>query len=140
LPGSSLQLLASGEARSLMELGKEMEPTLPDVIVASQEMMDKRPQAVRATLAALYKAVVHLHDNRDWALKYLKDFTEEKDEKTNVLTYEKVVAELSQNGVVKPEWLSNSLNIAAKVWDIDALRAVKPDSIYTNDFLPSAKH
>ena len=94
---------------------------------------------MRATLAAIYKTVVHLRNNREWALKYLKEFTEEKDDKVNVLTYEKVVAELSQDGMVKPEWISNSINIAAKVWDIPALRQVKPDSIYTNDFLPSAK-
>jgi NitT/TauT family transport system substrate-binding protein len=138
-PGLSLQQVASGEARSLMDLGKEMEPTLPDVLVAPQEMMDKRPQAVRATLAAIYKAVVHLRNNREWALKYLKEFTEEKDDRVNVLTYEKVVAEMSQDGVVKPEWISNSINIAAKVWDIPALAQVKPESIYTNDFLPGAK-
>jgi NitT/TauT family transport system substrate-binding protein len=134
-PGLSLQ---HGEARSLMDLGKEMEPTLPDVIVASQEMMDKRPQAVRGTLAALYKAVAHLRNNRDWALKYLKDFTEEKDDKVNVLTYEQVVVPLSQDGVVKPEWISNSINIAAKVWGLDDLRKVNPQDIYTNAFLPSA--
>jgi NitT/TauT family transport system substrate-binding protein len=137
-PGSSLQLVATGEARSLMDLGKEMEPTLPDVIVASQEMMDKRPQAVRGTLAALYKAVAHLRNNREWALKYLKDFTEEKDDKVNVLTYEQVVVPLSQDGVVKPEWITNSINIAAKVWGLEDLRKVNPQDIYTNAFLPSA--
>jgi NitT/TauT family transport system substrate-binding protein len=137
-PGLSLQLVATGEARSLMDLGKEMEPTLPDVIVASQEMLDKNPKTVRATLGAIYKAVVYMRNNREWALKFLKEFTEEKDDKVNALVYEKVVAELSQNGMVKPEWIANSLNIAAKVWDIDALRKVKPEDIYTNAFLPGA--
>jgi NitT/TauT family transport system substrate-binding protein len=137
-PGLSLQLLATGEARSLMDLGKDMEPTLPDVIVAPQEMMDKRPQAVRGMLAALYKAVVHMRNNRDWALKYLKDFTEEKDDKVNVLTYEQVVVAMSQDGMVKPEWIANSINIAAKVWGLDDLRKVKPEDIYTNAFLPGA--
>src|SRR5215470_5228048 len=137
-PGLSLQLVATGEARSLMDLGKEMEPTLPDVIVASQEMMDKPPQAVRGTLAAIYKTVSHLRNNRDWALKYLKDVTEEKDDKVNVLTYEQVVVPLSQDGMVKPEWISNSINIAAKVWGLDDLRKVKPDDLFTNAFLPSA--
>jgi ABC-type nitrate/sulfonate/bicarbonate transport system substrate-binding protein len=108
------------------------------VLVASQEMMDKRPQAVRATLAAINKAVVHMRNNREWALKYLKEFTEEKDDKVNILTYEKVVAELSQDGIVKPEWIANSLNIAAKVWEIDALRKLKPEDLYTNAFLPGA--
>jgi NitT/TauT family transport system substrate-binding protein len=137
-PGLSLQLVATGEARSLMDLGKEMEPTLPDVLVASQDMIDKRPQTVRAAVAAIYKAVVHLRNNRDWALKYLKEFTEEKDDKVNALTYEKVVTALSQDGTVKPEWIANSINIAAKVWDLDALRKVKPEDLYTNAFLPGA--
>jgi NitT/TauT family transport system substrate-binding protein len=137
-PGLSLQLIATGEARSLMDLGKDMEPTLPDVIVAPQEMMDKRPQAVRGTLAALYKAVVHMRNNRDWALKYLKEFTEEKDDKVNLLTYEQVVVAMSQDGMVKPEWIANSINIAAKVWGLDDLRKVKPEDIYTNAFLPGA--
>jgi NitT/TauT family transport system substrate-binding protein len=137
-PGLSLQLVATGEARSLMDLGKEMEPTLPDVLVASQEMIDKRPQTVRAALAAIYKTVVHLRNHSDWSLKYLKEFTEEKDDKVNALTYEQVVAALSQDGMVKPEWIANSLNIAAKVWDIDALRKVKPEDLYTNAFLPGA--
>jgi NitT/TauT family transport system substrate-binding protein len=137
-PGLSLQLVATGEARSLMDLGKEMEPTLPDVLVASQDLIDKHPQTVRAAVAAIYKTVVYMRNNRDWSLKYLKEFTEEKDDKVNTLTYEKVVAELSQDGVVKPEWIANSINIAAKVWDIDALRKVKPEDLYTNAFLPGA--
>src|SRR5436309_837105 len=128
----------AGVALAVSKGAKEMEPTLPDMIVASQEMMDKRPQIVRGTLAAIYKAVVHLRNNREWALKYLKDFTEEKDDKVNVLTYEQVVVPLSQDGIVKPEWISNSINIAAKVWGLEDLRKVNPQDIYTNAFLPSA--
>jgi ABC-type nitrate/sulfonate/bicarbonate transport system substrate-binding protein len=108
------------------------------VIVASQEMMDKRPQAVRGTLQALFKAVRHMRENRDWAIKYLKDFTQEKDDKVNLLTYEQVVVALSQDGVVKPEWIANSVAIAAKVWGLEELRKVKPDDLYTNAFLPGA--
>ena len=56
----------------------------------------------------------------------------------NVLTYDQVVVPLSQDGVVKPEWITNSINIAAKVWGLDDLRKVNPQDIYTNAFLPSA--
>ena len=54
------------------------------------------------------------------------------------VTYEQVVVPLSQDGMVKPEWISNSINIAAKVWALDDLRKVKPEDIYTNAFLPGA--
>ncbi len=137
-PGLSLQLLATGEARSLMDFGKEMVPTLPDVIAAPQELMDKRPQALRGVLAALFRARTYMHDNREWALKYLKEFTGEKNDKVNVLTYEQVVQQLSPDGVVKAEWVANSINIAAKVWGIPELRQVNPDAIFTNAFLAAA--
>jgi hypothetical protein len=48
------------------------------------------------------------------------------------------VVPLSQDGIVKPEWISNSINIAAKVWGLEDLRKVKPEDIYTNAFLPGA--
>lgn len=139
-PALSLQLLASGEARSLMDFGKDMVPTLPDVIVASQEIMDKRPQAVRGVLAALAKARSYMRTNREWGLKALKDFTGEKDDNVNAMTYEQIVLQLSPDGMVKSEWIANSINIAAKVWGIDDLRRVKPDDIFTNAFLPGATH
>jgi len=63
-PGASLSLVVSGEARSILDLGKEMLPTLPDVIVASDEFMAKKPEAVRGTLRALYRSARGQHRQR----------------------------------------------------------------------------
>ena len=51
-------------------------------------------------------------------------------DRVNVLTYEQVVVPLSQDGIVKPEWISNSINIAAKVWGLEDLRKVKPEDLH----------
>lgn len=136
-PGLSLQLHASGAARSLFDFGKEMVPTMPDVMVASQDFMDKKPQAVRGTLAAIFKALHHMRNNRAWGLAHLKEYTQEKDDKINELVFDQIIMNLSQDGVIKAEWVANSLNIAAKVWGIEDLKKVKPEDLFTNAFLPS---
>ncbi len=135
-PGLSLSLAASGEARSLVNFGKEMPATLPDIIVASQEFMDKKPEALKGTLRALYKASGYMRDNREWGLKFLKDFTQEKDDKTNQLVYEQVVTQLSKDGAIDLSALQNSISIGAKVWNLPDLMSVKPEAIATSAFLP----
>ena len=135
-PGTSLSMVASGEARSILDLGKEMIPTLPDVIVASQDFMDKKPDALKGTLRALYKALAHMRDNREWGLKFLKDFTQEKDDATNELVYERVVKQISPDGAIDLKALENSMRIGAKVWNQSELATLKPEAISTTQFLP----
>lgn len=138
-PGYSLRLQANGQARSLFDFGKDMVPTMPDVIVASQDMMDKKPQAVRGTLAAVYKALAHIRTNREWGLKFLKEFTKEADDKVNTLVYEQVVSQMTKDGMTRSEWLKNSLDIGAKVWAQPELGRMKPEDLYTNAFLAGGK-
>jgi NitT/TauT family transport system substrate-binding protein len=135
-PGLSLQAMSTGEARSLLDFGKEMEPTLPDVAVASQEMIDKRPEQVRGVLKAFYKALARICSDRAWGLSFLKEFTKEASDKVNELTYETVACQQSRDGTIKPEWMAASLAIAGKAWDMDELRKMKPSDVYTDKFIP----
>jgi len=135
-PPASLSLVSSGQARSILDLGKEMIPTLPDVIVASDELMEKRPEALKGTLRALYKALAYMRDNHEWGAKFLKEFTQEKDDKVNELVYQQVVKEISKDGAIDLTALQNSINIGAKVWAQPELGKVKPADISTSAFLP----
>jgi NitT/TauT family transport system substrate-binding protein len=137
-PGLSLQLVSTGEARSLVDFGKEMEPTLPDVIVASQEMIDNKPDQVRGMLKAFYKAVARLCTDRPFGLKFLKEFTKQRDDKVNELTYDSVLCQQSRDGRIQPEWMANSLRIAAKAWDMEDLGRLKPRDVFTDKFIPVA--
>ena len=135
-PGLSLQAMSTGEARSLLDFGKEMEPTLPDVAVASQEMIDKRPGQVRGVLKAFYKALARICTDRAWGLPFLKDFTKETNDKVNELTYETVACQQSRDGTIKPEWMAASLAIASKAWDMPEIGKMKPTDVYTDAFIP----
>ena len=52
--------ILSGHARLLVDIGKEMPPTLANGYVASQAMIDKRPTELRATIAALLDAAAYM--------------------------------------------------------------------------------
>jgi len=138
-PGLSLQLVAFGEARSILDFGKEMDPTIPDALVASQTLIDERPEVLRGTLNAIYKALDYTCSNREWGLKFLKDFTKEKDDRVNELVYKDVLCQQSKDGVIRKEWITSSLGIAAKVWGLSELGRVNPELVYTDRFVPAGK-
>lgn len=135
-PNLSLKILATGEARSIVNLGTDMEPNLPDVLVATQDMIDKKPETVRKTLTAIFKGLDKMRVDRAWGLKFLKEFTQEGDDKINEMTYEAVTLQQSADGAMEAQWMQNSLNIAAKVWGLTELNSVKPEQVYTDKFIP----
>jgi ABC-type nitrate/sulfonate/bicarbonate transport system substrate-binding protein len=137
-PGLSLRLIANGEMRPLVDLGKDMVPTYPDVIVASQGTMTAHAPQLRAFLAATYKALDHMQKDRAFGLDYIKSFTKEADERINQETYERVTLQQPPRGQIGPEGMQNSLRIAGKAWGMDDLQKMDPQSAYTTKFLPEA--
>jgi ABC-type nitrate/sulfonate/bicarbonate transport system substrate-binding protein len=94
----TLREIDAGQARSIIDLTRDMPPTLANVYVASQDMIDKRPQELRAALAAIYEALDHMRQNRDWTLAFLKEFAKSDNEKLNEQLYSHVIKELSTDG------------------------------------------
>ncbi len=70
------RMILPGEGRSLVDLGKEMHPTLPDVWVATQALLDGNPKAVEGTLRAIYKATAHMKKNRAYSIEFLGGITD----------------------------------------------------------------
>ncbi|MBI5909616.1 MAG: ABC transporter substrate-binding protein [Betaproteobacteria bacterium] len=126
----SLQLLATGEGRSIVDYGKDIGPSLPDVWVASQAIIDQRPKALEGALRAIFKATRYLKENRAYALKYLKNFTKEADDKVIELEYENAVMGRTTDAVMPPEWLRASMALA----EGSGLDLAKIEEIYTDKF------
>jgi ABC-type nitrate/sulfonate/bicarbonate transport system substrate-binding protein len=134
-PAGSWQMVESGKARSIFDFGKEMKPVIADSWVASEEMITKRPELLRKTIGAIYKGQRYIQDNRDWGLKYLKDFTEEKDDKINQLTYERLILLLNKDGTMERTWIEDGLKMAADAWNNPDIAKYDPNNVYTNEFL-----
>lgn len=125
------KLLLSGEGRSVADLGKDLEPTLPDVWVASQSLIDDKPDVVAGVLKAIYKATAALKADRDFGLKYLKDYTKIDDDRVVEREYDIVIQGRSTEAKIPRAWLESSLALAslAGLKDLPSV-----DDIYTDRF------
>jgi NitT/TauT family transport system substrate-binding protein len=108
----SFRLIIPGEGRSLVDLGKEMEPTLPDVWVATQSLIDGNPKAVEGTLRAIYKATAYMKKNRAYGIDYLRKFTGEKDDRVVELEYDVVLSGRPTSAKIERAWIEASLALA----------------------------
>lgn len=134
-PAGSWQMVEDGRARVLYDFGNEMNPIIADAWVASEEIMTKRPEVLRKTLAAILKGIRHMQDDSAYGLKFLKEFTQEKDDKTNQLTYDRLVKKLSRDGMMEAAWAQESLTMASNAWNNPDIGKLPPDAVFTNQFL-----
>lgn len=131
----SYKALAMG-THSILDFAKDMPPTITDAWVASDDMIAKHPDEVRAVMVAYYKAVDYMRKNKAWALNYLKEHTKETDDAVNEKAYTIQTLQQSPDGVIKEQWIVHLLNIAAKGWNMPDLAKAKPSDLYTNEFVP----
>jgi NitT/TauT family transport system substrate-binding protein len=125
------KLMIPGHGRSLVDLGKEMEPTLPDVWVATQAMIDNNPQAIEGVLKAIYKATAYMKKNRAYSLDFTKKFTRESDDRVVALEYEVVLSGRPTSARIERKWIENSLALAS----LGGITDLPPiDQIFTDRF------
>jgi NitT/TauT family transport system substrate-binding protein len=136
---TTLREILSGQARSLLDIGREMPPTLANGYVASQAMMEKRPAELRATLAAILQAVAHMRANREWTLAFLKELAKSDNDALIVALYQQVVEHISADGQIDGAWIDNGLALAARAWDVPELARIGVAGLFTNEFLPPAR-
>lgn len=124
------RLIVSGDGRSLVDYAKDMPPTLPDVWVASQSLIDNHPEQVEGVLRAIYRATRYMQENRDYSIDFLREFTGENDPEVLRLEYEVGIMNRATRANIEPEWLKASLGLAS---DSDAGKLSR-DEVYTDQF------
>ena len=125
------RMILPGEGRSLVDLGKEMHPTLPDVWVATQALLDSNPKAVEGTLRAIYKATAYMKKNRAYSIEFLRKFTGEKDAKVSEMEFDIVLSGRPSAAKIERKWLEDSLALA-RLGGITDLPPI--EEIYTDRF------
>jgi len=113
-PPLSFRLLISGEGRSVVDLTKALaEPTLPDVWVATQSLIEGNPKAVEGALRGIYKATEYMKKNHDFSIEFLRKFTSEKDARVVEREYEVVIKGRPTAAKIERRWIDASLALAA---------------------------
>jgi len=110
-PPLSYKLALSGDGQTIIDLGEAMSPNLPDVWVASDELIRKNPEALRKVLIGLYSAVQYMKKNPEWAIKFIRDANKFPEDVAK-LEFENTIKGLSDNGALKAEWVEDSLKLA----------------------------
>ena len=132
-PNLTYRLIEGGKYRSVVNFGAVMKTNLPEVWVASQAMIDKKPDVVRRFLEAVMKTTKHMQDNEAYGLGYIKKYTKEKDDSVAKLAYDVIIKNATIDGMIKPEWLQNSLELAT----IAGIKDLPPvDQLFTDKFVP----
>ena len=134
-PIFSYKGLADGDFRSIDDLGATMEPSVSEGWAASNELIQNRPAVLRRWLEANAKAIVYLqsHENENWAIGFLKHYFDEKDDHVIKLVLDNFIRRINPDGVMKPEWMKASLDLAASAGMETKLTA---DQIFSTAFTP----
>jgi len=132
-PVFSYKGIADGDFRSILDLGATMEPSVSEGWAVTSEIMQKRPAVLRHWLEANAKTVAYMQTHEDWTNKFLKNYFEEKDDRVVKLVYDNFIKRINPDGVMQPEWIKASLELAASAGSEIKL---PPDQIFSSEFTP----
>ena len=132
-PAFSFRALQDDTLADLVDLGKVMGPVVPDSVVASDEMIEKRPDVLKRYLQALLKAVDYMQKNEDWTKKYLAKYAGESDPAVLDQAYRDVIMQIRLDGMIERDWITSSLALMKLV---SPEEAPSVDAVFTNKFLP----
>jgi NitT/TauT family transport system substrate-binding protein len=132
-PNLTYRLIDSKEGRSLVDLGKEMPPNLPEVWVATEAMINDKPDVVKRFLESVMKATVHMQKDAAYGVAYVKKYAEEKDDAVAKEAYEAIIKTARTDGKIEVEWLKNAYQLAslAGITDLPPI-----ETLWTDKFQP----
>ncbi len=106
----SLKALQDGTVRSLLDFGSAVAPDLNAGWIATEEILATRPKAVQGTLNALFGAVQHLRQNRQFAVDLIAELNSiSKD--IAAKEYEGNILAASTDGVISPQAVERSIEL-----------------------------
>jgi NitT/TauT family transport system substrate-binding protein len=132
-PIFSYKGLANGDFRSIDDLGATMEPSVSEGWAASSELIEKRPAVLHRWLESNAKAIVYMQTHEGWSITFLKHYFDEKDDHVIKLVFDNFIKRINADGVMRPEWMKASLELAAS----SGLETkLTPDQIFSTAFTP----
>jgi NitT/TauT family transport system substrate-binding protein len=132
-PAFSYKGLVDGDLRAVVDLNATMEPVVSEGWAASNEIIEKRPAVLHRWLEANAKALVYMSGHEDWSVAFLKRYFDEQDDRVIKPIYENFIKHINPDGVMKPEWMTRGLELAASA---DLQTKLTVDQVYSTAFTP----
>lgn len=131
-PPLTYRLALTGQARMLVDFGTAMSPNLPDVWIASDEVIAKKPEAVKRALTALYSAIRYMQKNPEWTQKFIEEQAQLPPEIAKE-EFSNTIMGLSADGALKEADVKTSLELGTLTGSAEI---PDPKEIFTTKFLP----
>ncbi len=132
-PIFSYKGIADGDFRSVDDLGATMEPSVSEGWAATTDLIQNRPAVLHRWLEANAKTIVYMQTHEDWTVAFLKHYFDEQDDQVVKLVVEKFIKRINPDGVMKPEWMQASLELAKSAGMETKLTV---DQIFSTAFTP----
>lgn len=132
-PLGSYKGLVHGDLRSILSLRTALGPTISEGVVASDDLITKRPDALRRFLAATSKGLVYMQQNESWTVAFLKRYFDDQDDKAVAQVYSDFLKSVDPSGDMHADWQKTSLQLAAP----NIVASLPPaDQVFSSAFTP----
>jgi NitT/TauT family transport system substrate-binding protein len=133
-PILSYRMALEGGMRTVVDLGDEKDLYLPATFAAATEYLQKKPEAVKGFVDALFKATRYMQENEEYSLKVLKQFTSPEDAPVLKQLHQNVVRSLSNDGRANRAALESSVKlltlVGVKESDLPPIDSFVAPSVY----------
>jgi NitT/TauT family transport system substrate-binding protein len=132
-PIYSYKAMAEGTLRPVFSLSEKLPPSISEGVAVSQDMIDKHPDVLKRWLAATSETISTMQADEARAEELLKDYFKEDNLEVLKSVYKDFIMHIRPDGIMKKEWMEESLKAAEFFGDKEPL---SPDKIFSTAFTP----
>jgi NitT/TauT family transport system substrate-binding protein len=132
----SFQVAKSGDARAIIDYGKDLPPNLTSGWIATDKLAREKPELVQKALNALYGGLMFMRNNRDAAIKLIAELYEMPAD-IAAAEYENTILKLETDGGMSAPNTKEALQLSLDMAKLGGMKDLAPaDDIISTQFKP----
>jgi ABC-type nitrate/sulfonate/bicarbonate transport system substrate-binding protein len=120
----------------IFSLGDNLPPSISEGVAASGDMIDKHADVLKRWLVATSMTVNYLQSHEEWTKSFLKEYFNEDNTEVATTVYRDFIMNIRADGLMKQEWMDDSLKAAQFLGDEQPLA---PEKVFDTSFTPIKK-
>jgi ABC-type nitrate/sulfonate/bicarbonate transport system substrate-binding protein len=134
-PIFSYKSISDNSLRPIFSLGDKLPPSISEGVAVSNDLIDKHADVLKRWLTATSMTITYMQTHEDWSETFLKDYFKENSDEVVTAVYKDFIMDIRADGLMKKEWMDDSLLAAHFLGDEQPLT---PDKIFDTAFTPIA--
>ena len=132
--------VTAGNARSVHELTDPSDRTALYGYAASAEAREKRPEDLRAFLAAVLRATAFMQSDRQWSMRFLKRYVRVPEDAFAAVLQDRIIANLSTTGETQADAVERAVALAARAGTLRASSMCPRNAASPTSSCPTTAH